>query len=396
MDLKRFAAIGALFIAATGISSAGVWAPGIVIDGSFDEWDGQVPVHVSDGSGNGGTGRDLAAIYLANDANFLYVRIQSFNADVYDGNELVGIDGDSSAATGFALFSGIRGCDTLIAGNSAFAETTALFTNGNASPASVSYGPFGSTTDVELAIPLSMTIPGGNITTSFPGGLGSQIGVVVGDANGGAGNAVGTDYTLAVAPTIPTTPTIDDFSLFDTNGNAALRTVDHSSPGFSTTRTNRAAGGPAGLSDTALQVAHSNAASAAFNLSAFSHRFATPINISTHNNLQLDVFGDPALNPANQNLFIGLIDTDGTYFARGAAAPSTAAWTTYNLGPTSDSGTWLLQAAGSNSILDLDRIIEYRIGIQENGNAVGSSSTIGYDNFRALSNAAVQNWNLFE
>jgi hypothetical protein len=380
--MRRAIFMGAMSaLLAGGAMAASVWGPGILIDGSFDDWDGQVPILVSDPSGDGGTGRDVQAIYLANDQNNLYVRIQSFNSDGYDGNEFSGIDGDNSLATGFGLFAGDIGSDTLVAGVSVYAETTGSFNAGAASPSAVAWSENAGQTDVEYAIQLNTTIPG-DILQSFPGGLGSTIAFKYGDGNGGAGDVAGpTAYTLASNPGLTPFPTIDDMVLYDTNANASFRTRDVSTAGgFSATRANFAAGGPGGALDTALQVTHTNAASSAFNASLVAHRFAVPRNITGHTTITLDVFGDPALNPANQNLFVGLKDTGATYYAIGLGAPSTASWQTIDLGPTSG---WFLQAAGDDGVLDLANIAEWVIGIQENGNAVGSTSTVGYDNFLA-------------
>lgn len=389
MTLKTSSVLALFLTTMAGIASAQTWAPGIVIDGNVDEWDGQVPAAIIDGSGDGGTGRDIKAVYLANDATNLYVRVQSFNSNGFDGNELAGINGDGAAATGFALFGGSRTCDTLIGGASAYALTSG-WTNGAANPATINWAENAAQTDVEFAVPLNMQVAG-SIGNSFPA-LGSPIGFVFGDSNGGAGDAEGMDYTLATAASPAPVTDIDLFDLYDTNANAAARTKDLSvTAGFSTTRANRAAGGPGGASDVALQVTHTNAAAAGFAASLVGHRFATPINISGHTRIEIAIFGDATLNAANQNFFIGLVDQDGSFWAVGAGAPTTAAWTTYDLGPTSG---WFEQAAGSTAGLDLTKIVEYRLGIQENGNAVGSTSTIGYDNFRAVNAAGIADWQI--
>jgi hypothetical protein len=378
-----------LALALAGGVLAQTWGPGILIDGSMDEWDGQVPTLVTDPSGDGGTGRDVQAVYLCNDQNNLYVRIQSFNADGFDGNELSGIDGDNSAVTGFNLFGGGLGSDTLVAGASVYGETTTVYNNGAATPGSVAWGPFVATTDIEYAVDLTTAVPG-DILQSFPGGLGSTINFIFGDSNGGAGDVSGpATYTLATGSgAVTPAPIIDEMVLYDTNPNAAARTVDSSTAaGFSIVANNRVGGGPAGPADTALEVIHTNAAASAWNISIATHRFASPRNITGHSTVTLDVFGDPVLNPLNQNLFVGLLDTGGTHFAVGAVAPNVPAWTTTDLASTS---AWLLQAAGDDGILDLANIIEWRIGIQENGNAVGSISTIGYDNFLGVGAVPVE------
>ncbi|NUP90821.1 MAG: hypothetical protein HUU25_13550 [Candidatus Sumerlaeia bacterium] len=319
------------------------------------------------------------------------MRIQSANADGYDGNEFSGIDGDSSALTGFNLFGPIPpiGSDTLVAGASVFGQTTGNFNSGGATPGAVPFGPFVATTDVEYAIALSTTIPG-DIPVSFPGGLGSTIDFIFGDGNGGAGDTARGSYTLAVDPLLTPAPIIDEMVLYSTTPSATARTRDISTAGgFSVTRAT--ATGPGGGGDVALAITHTNPAASAFNISLAAHRFATPRNITGHTAIRLDVFGDPALSPANQNLFVGLVDSGATHFAVGVGAPNVASWSTVDLGPTSG---WFLQAAGDDSALDLANIVEWRIGIQENGNAAGSVSTVLYDNLTAV-NAAPAEMSVF-
>lgn len=172
----------------------------ITIDGDISDW-ADVPVAITDPSGDGGTGRDLRAIYLANNGTMLFIRFESYNSDAFDGNELIGIDGDNSAATGFNLFGGGIGSDTLLGGATAYGETTGNFNSGGATPSGVSFGPFTASTDIELAVDLSTTIPG-DIAQSFPGGLGSTIRVIIGDSNGGATDVIGpVSYTLTA--TVP-------------------------------------------------------------------------------------------------------------------------------------------------------------------------------------------------
>ncbi len=382
----KLAATAFTLLASSGLAQ--VWGPGIVIDGNVDEWDGQVPALVLDASGDGGTGRDVQAVYLANDQNNLYVRIQSYNSDGYDGSEFSGIDGDNSSLTGFSLFGGAFGSDTLIAGASVYGETTGNFNSGSAVPGSVPFGPFVASTDIEYAIALNTTIPG-DILASFPGGLGSTIAFLYGDGNGGAGDTTAvTPYILASASTAVPTSMIDNGSLYDTAPNAALRTNDISGGGgFSVTRTTTL--GPTGIGDSALGATHTNAA-VAFGGSFISHRFASPVDITGHTSINVDLFGSTSVT--DQNVWVGLLDTDGTYFAVGGAFPNTAAWTTVDVGPTS---AWFLQAAGANSTLDLNNIIEWRLGLQESS-GVGGTYTVGYDNLRAIGISSVTDWQLLD
>lgn len=369
----------------TSAALAQTWAPGILIDGNFDDWDGQVPALVTDPSGDGGTGRDIQAVYLCNDQNNLYVRIQSFNADGFDGNELSGIDGDASFATGFNLFGGGIGSDTLVAGASVFGETTGNFNSGAATPGSVAWAEAAGQTDVEYAISLATTIPG-DIASSFPGGLGSTISFLYGDGNGGATDvSTPASYELASGSAAVTpAPIIDEMVLYDSTANAQARTQDISGGGgFSAVTDNFAAGGPGGGADTALQVTHTNGA-VAFAGSFISHRFASPRNITGHTEIDIDMFGDVGIT--DQNIWVGLLDTGGTYYANTLPASSTASWGTINMGATS---AWVQQAAGDDGVLDLANIIEWRVGVQETSGA-GGTFVVGYDNLTALGAVPVE------
>ncbi len=367
-------------------ATAQVWSPGIVIDGNFDDWDGQVPALITDVTGDGGTGRDIVAIYLGNDQNNLYVRIQGANADAYDGSEFSGIDKDNNVATGFNLFGAGKGSETMVAGASVVGQAGGAFNEGAATPGSVPFGPFVASTDIEYAIALNTVVP--TAIASFPA-LGQIIGFVYGDGNGGATDVASGDYTLATGSAATPGATIDLFANYGTN--AAGKTRDGSpTGGFSAARSNFAPGGPLGVADTALGVSHTTAA-VDFGLSLVTHRFATPVNITGHNRVTLDVFGNAAA--ANKNLWLGLVDTGGTYYAVGAVFPTTATWTTVDVGPTSG---WFSQVAGDDNVLDLANIVEWRIGLQETTPAAPGTFAVAYDNLLAPTTAGVAEWMTME
>lgn len=390
MKNAAFLATAAAIAALAASAHAQVWAPGIVIDGEFDDWEGQVPALITDVAGNGGTGRDVIAVYLANDQNNLYVRIESANADPYDGSEFSGIDRDNNGATGFGLFGVGLGTEVLIAGASVYGQNAGGFNEGAATPGSVAWGPFVASNNIEYAIALNTTIPTSGVDSTpvaaFPA-LGQIIGFVYGDDNAGAGNVVSGAYTLATGSAATPTETIDSFDLFDSDPNAAGRTRDGSpTGGFTVARSNFAAGGPGGVSDTALAAAHTTAA-VDFGLSLMTRRFASPVDITGHLRVTLDVFGDPAAT--NKNLWIGLVDTGGTYYAVGAGFPTAAEWTTVDVGPTSG---WFMQTAGDDGVLDLANIIEWRIGLQETTPAAAGTFNVAYDNFLAPATSNVTDW----
>jgi len=375
---KTLLSLGLLSLAA--IASAQTWAPGIVIDGSVDEWDGQVPAILTDGSGDGGTGRDIRAVYLANDATNLYVRIRSWNADTYDGNEFSGVDGDSSAATGFNLFGLGLGNDTLVAGASVFGETTGSFNSGAATPGSVSFGPFGASTDVEFALPLSTTIPG-DIAASFPGGLGSTIGFLYGDGNGGATDAASGSYTLATVPGgVPAGGTLDAFELYDSTANAGART-------FATLDSGQAIAGfdtAAGVSGSALRVSYAMDATTAFARAAARHRFAAPLNVTSCSAITLDVRAD-ASNPAadGRELILVLQELDGDAFGAGASLPTGTSFATLNF--PAYGGGWFAQGFSTGDLTpDPDQIIGWYIAVGNSGApTLGGTYVLEFDNLLA-------------
>lgn len=382
----RFTLTTALAVALSVPVFAGEWAPGITIDGNMDDWDGQVPAVITDASGDGGSGRDVKAIYLANDANNLYVRIESYNSDAYDGNELSGVDGDNSTSTGFNLFGGGIGSDLLVAGASMFGETTTNFNNGAATPSSLSFGPYVATTDVEFAIPLTTTIPG-DILQAFPGGLGSTISFIYGDANSGATDVAGpVQYTLASNPGVaPFNAVIDDFEALDSTANAQKRThVGTVSAGCSVTRDS-----DSGVSGYGLKGVFTTAAQP-WVTAQIGRRFAKPLNISNAANVLMDVKGDAGAT--QEMIWLGLIDADGTYLATtDVAVPTTTGWTTLSFG---DPASWYLQAGGANNVLDLDQIVEWRIGVSENGTGQGGTFTLVFDNLK-VQKATVGDWMLY-
>lgn len=375
---------GTLFFDDLQVSEiASVWGPGVVIDGSFDDWDGQVPAAIVDASGDGGTGRDLVAVYLANDAANLYVRLESANADAFDGNEFMAIDGDANAATGFNFLGLGLGTDTLIFGASVAGQSTSSFNTGPATPSGVDWGPFTATRNIEYAVDLATTLPAGtDIPQSFPGGAGSLIRVVTLDSNPGASDTGGPgSYLLATAPvSTARTGLIDGMDLYDSDANAVLRTQDISAASSEATAANRAAGGPGGGADTALQVTHTNPAGAPFIRSILEHRIATPVNILPHDDITLDVFGSAALT--GQNLVLGLRDVDGDSFAVGTGTPVSAEWNTVHFGPTS---TWFDQNPGTgDDSFDASRVAGWWIAIEESAAGSGSTATLGYDNLQAV------------
>lgn len=359
---------------------AGTWAPGIQIDGAFDDWDGQVPALVTDPSGDGGSGRDLKAVYLANDGQYLYVRIESYNADAYDGNEHSFIDGDNNLSTGFdSPFGQSLGSDTLIAGASVYGQKApSTYNAGAGSPSSILLQPSVASMNIEFRVPLATTIPG-DIAQSFPGGLGSTIRFLVGDTNGGAGDYVSAaPYTLATTQPALATTTLENFDAFDSASAAAIRSRDLSDSGCTASRASLTVAS----GNYALVTTHT-LGTTPWSVSLVARRFAQPRSIAGHTKITLDVYGAPSAT--DKNLWVGLVDLDGTYFATTVAFPTVAQWTTVDLGPTS---AWIQQAAGSDGTLDLANIVEWRIGVQNTSTQAGGTIVAAYDNLSAPAEAS--------
>ncbi|MGC8842151.1 MAG: DUF4832 domain-containing protein [Candidatus Sumerlaeaceae bacterium] len=367
--LLRTAVLLPILGAAISAAYAGTWAPGIQIDGQFDDWDGQVPVLVSDPSGDGAT-RDVKAVYLANDGQYLYVRIESYNSVSYSGDDLSGIDGDNNTATGYNLFGVGIGSDTLVAGGYVYGEKSGQFNSGSATPSTLVWAQSGN--NIEYRLPLSTTIPG-DISQSFPGGLGSTIKFVFGDASGSWDYVTPTAYTLSTSQSSIPSPVLESFDAFDSTSNALLRSRDLSSSGCSASRDSQSLGS----GNYACAVTHS-LDSTAWKVSLVGRRFALPRSIAGHTKITLDVLGSPSAT--NKNLWVGLVDLDGTYYATTVSYPTTSSWTTVDLGPTS---TWLKQADGADGILDLGNIVEWRIGMQNTSSNPGGTFSVAYNNLAA-------------
>jgi len=385
----RIALTAAMFAVAINYPlTAGTWAPGITVDGYTDDWVGIAPLAID--AQDQSSGRDLKALYVANDGTKLYVRIDSYNSVAFSGNDLIGIDGDTTNTTGFNLFASGIGSDLLVAGASMYGETTSTFNNGAATPNQVSsFYPWQSATTVEIAIPLNTTIPG-DIAQAFPGGLGSTISIIAGDSSN-SDTAGPASYTLATDPGLsPLTNVIDNCNAYDSTANANAGThpgtVDS---GCTLTRdSDTGASGQAG--DYAIKGTFVMP-NTAWVTNQIARRFATPINVSGAVNVTVDVKGDTSAT--HQRIWLGLIDADGTYVATTEqAVPTAAGWTTVSFGDPSTA--WYVQTAGSTPGLDLSKIVEWRLGISNNGDAQGGTFSVSFDNIK-IQKADVSDWSLY-
>src|SRR5262245_7443618 len=99
----------------------------ITIDGSFDDWAGIAPAFedVSDTT----TSIDYATVYVANDADYLYLRFTLHApGDPFTSRENIFIDADNNPATGFSV-SGI-GSEMLIQSGVGYEERAGGFNDG--------------------------------------------------------------------------------------------------------------------------------------------------------------------------------------------------------------------------------------------------------------------------
>src|SRR5207302_8583562 len=91
----------------------------ITIDGSFNDWAGIQPVLIDPSDTT--SSMDYAAVYMANDADYLFLRITlHVRGDPFTSRENIFIDADNDVATGFS-FGGI-GSEMLIQGGLGYEE----------------------------------------------------------------------------------------------------------------------------------------------------------------------------------------------------------------------------------------------------------------------------------
>ncbi len=144
--------LGSVTVSASGCNSA----PSIQTDGDTSDW-GSIPPLQQDAIGDHGSSEvDLVAVSAINDAENLYLRIQSSSPYLFTDwltSDHMGIfvDTDANAATGYS-FEGI-GSEFLLQGLSLFDQRGGGFNEGLLSVSAVG-APLVETTDVEIAIPL--------------------------------------------------------------------------------------------------------------------------------------------------------------------------------------------------------------------------------------------------
>ena len=122
----------------------------ITIDGSFNDWAGIQPVLIDPSDTTSSI--DYAAVYIANDADYLYLRITlHVPGDPFTSRENIFIDADNDVATGFS-FGGI-GSEMLIQSGVGYEERAGGFNDGfNFNGLDWAAAPIVATTNFEVRI----------------------------------------------------------------------------------------------------------------------------------------------------------------------------------------------------------------------------------------------------
>jgi hypothetical protein len=188
-------------------SSGSVYA-GITVDGGFSDWPSAALVWEDPSGDHGSAASDLKAVWMANDRDYVYFRIDTWNTHDFhsQGNNLY-FDADRSGATGFDPFlAGLLGSELLMQGDALYSEKNGGFNDGYA--ASVAIAPYAtSTTSWEWRVPRALTHPTGAGGGGVFDGVGFKYLVTSGSTAGDETSAVLT-YTFA-PPSVAATITID-------------------------------------------------------------------------------------------------------------------------------------------------------------------------------------------
>lgn len=148
-------------LTATPRKSNGSTYAGITIDGSFTDWRAAARVWEDPASDQGSAASDLKAVWIANDRDYVYFRIETWNTHDFHaiGNNLY-LDADRSVATGFEPFgANLVGSELMMQGDGLYSQKLGGWNDGYA--ASVAIAPYAtSTTSWEWKIPRALAHPG--------------------------------------------------------------------------------------------------------------------------------------------------------------------------------------------------------------------------------------------
>jgi len=207
IDVRRVFLV-LLSAGALAINASGGTYANITIDGNTADW-ASVPVAYTDEDGvNNPGGVDFQNVYLANDANYLYVRftLQQPADPISYYNTYIWLDGDNNNATGFNPFGNPNfGSSLMIIDDQAYQQTGGGWNEGTLTSADVAYGAASLPgTDFEFRISRNVTGVSG-ASTGVPL-LGNTIQVQLGtdSLNGDSlpswGNYGALSYTFAAVP----------------------------------------------------------------------------------------------------------------------------------------------------------------------------------------------------
>ena len=147
----------------------------ITIDGDTSDWVGVAPAYVNENGVNNPSGVDFENVYLANDANYLYIRYTLQQpANPFLGNTYIWLDNDDNDSTGFHPFGNPNfGSSVMVISDQAYQDAGGGFNEGTLTDASVAYG--------------ALTVPGTNfefrIARSVTGVAGTFAGVPLLNSN---------------------------------------------------------------------------------------------------------------------------------------------------------------------------------------------------------------------
>ncbi len=158
--LKIGAILTVVMCGVVGSACAGTFQT-ITIDGNTSDWAGIAPAYTDEDGVNNPSGVDFQNVYLANDANYLYIRITLMQpADaITPGNTYIWLDNDNNPTTGFQPFGNPNfGSSLMIIGDQAYQEAGGGFNEGTLTGATVAYGAAAIPgTDFEFRIARSVT-----------------------------------------------------------------------------------------------------------------------------------------------------------------------------------------------------------------------------------------------
>jgi len=143
-----------------------------VTDGSISGWPTGAKMYDDPQGDNGSAPADLKAVWMANDSDYVYLRVDLWSAaSLLDYHQHAWFDGDLSASTGFHPYSAAFGSDMMMEGTGLYSEKNGGFNDGNVTSSSSKtvavYPTSGTATTFEWRIPRDLVHPsaGGNVFT---------------------------------------------------------------------------------------------------------------------------------------------------------------------------------------------------------------------------------------